>query len=158
MTDTLGPQMTDTDRIEKEIQLRAPKARVWQAISDSAEFGTWFGMKFDAPFMIGSTVHGQITSPGYEHLVIEMKIETIEPQDVFAYRWHPNAMDTAVDYSKEPMTLVEFRLHETADGTRLTLVESGFDALPPERRSPSLVSNGSGWKSQMERIRRHVDG
>jgi len=156
MTETM--QMTDTNRIEKDVLLRAPKARVWRALSDASEFGTWFGVKLEGPFVVGNTVRGNVTNKGYEHIVFEMTIEILDPQDVFAYRWHPHPVDTAIDYSKEPTTLVEFRLEETADGTRLTLVESGFDQLSPERRAMAFSGNDKGWTSQMERIRRHVEG
>jgi uncharacterized protein YndB with AHSA1/START domain len=151
-------EMTDTNRIEKEVQLRAPKARVWRALTDSSEFGTWFGVNLEGPFEVGSTVRGKLTHKGYEHVAFEMIIETMDAEDVFAYRWHPNPADAGVDYSKEPMTLVEFRLEENADGTHLTLVESGFDLLSSERRAFTIVSNGKGWTSQMERIRKYVDG
>ncbi|MEO5816078.1 MAG: SRPBCC family protein [Gemmatimonadaceae bacterium] len=151
-------EMTDTNRIEKEVQLRASKSRVWRALTDAAEFGSWFGLKLEGPFVLGKPVSGKVTSPGYEHLVLELTVETVEPQDLFAYRWHPHALDTSVDYSTEATTLVEFRLYEIADGTRLTVVESGFDNLSPERRALALVGNDKGWTSQMERIRRHVDG
>jgi hypothetical protein len=114
-------------------------------------------MKLDGPFVAGETVSGHITSPGYEHLRLELKVDRIEPENVFEYWWHPNATDTTVDYSNEPMTLVEFRLEDAADGTRLTLVESGFDKIPAHRRDEAIRSNGKGWASQMERIRRHVD-
>lgn len=156
MTETI--QMTDTNRIEKEVVLRASKSRVWRALSDSGEFGTWFGVNLEGPFELGHTVHGKVLHKGYEHMVFEMTIEVMEPEDVFAYRWHPHPHDATVDYSKEPTTLVEFRLEETETGTTLTVVESGFDLLSPERRAETLISNSKGWTSQMERIRRHVDG
>jgi uncharacterized protein YndB with AHSA1/START domain len=156
MTETI--QMTETNRIEKEVVLRASKSRVWRALSDSTEFGTWFGVKLEGPFVVGSTVRGKVLHKGYEHMVFEMAVETMEPEDAFAYRWHPHPHDATVDYSKEPMTLVEFRLEETATGTTLTVIESGFDLLSPERRAETLISNGKGWTSQMERIRKYVDG
>jgi uncharacterized protein YndB with AHSA1/START domain len=155
---TKTTEMTETNRIEKEVVLRASKSRVWRALSDSGEFGTWFGVNLEEPFEVGRTVHGRVTHKGYEHMVFEMTIEVMDPEDVFAYRWHPHPADAAIDYSKEPTTLVEFRLEETPDGTHLTVVESGFDLLSPERRALALVSNDKGWASQMERIRKHVDG
>ncbi|MEO8333521.1 MAG: SRPBCC family protein [bacterium] len=156
MTETR--ELIDTDRIEKDVQLRAAKSRVWRALTDSKEFGAWFGVNLNGPFSAGETVTGQVTHKGYEHMLFEMTIETIQPEDVFAYRWHPHPADAAVDYSKEPTTLVEFRLEENAEGTHLTVVESGFERLSPERRALTIVSNDKGWTSQMERIRRHVDG
>jgi uncharacterized protein YndB with AHSA1/START domain len=151
-------QMTETNRIEKTVLLRASKARIWRALSDAEDFGTWFGVKLEGPFEVGSTVRGKLTHKGFEEVPFEMRIERMDPEKLFAYRWHPNAKDIAVDYSKEPMTLVEFRLAETAEGTVLTVIESGFDELSPERRALTFVANDKGWTSQMERIRRHVDG
>ena len=151
-------QMTDTDRIEKDVQLRAPKARVWRALTDATEFGTWFGVNLNGPLKVGDTVSGQVTNKGYEHIVFEITVEQMQPQDLFSYRWHPHPIDATVDYSTEPTTLVEFRLEENADGTHLTVTESGFERLSPERRALTIVSNAKGWASQMERIRRHVDG
>ncbi len=145
-----------TDRIEKHVTLKAPRARVWRAISDAGEFGTWFGMKFNAPFVEGTTVRGQITYPGYEHLSGDLVIETIEPERYFAYRWHPNAVDPKMDYSHEPMTLVEFRLQEVQDGTELTITESGFDRIPLARRAEAYRSNDGGWTEQARRIDRYV--
>src|SRR5574341_193756 len=113
-----------TDRIEKRFEVRAPRARVWRAISDAAEFGAWFGMKVDGAFAAGATVRGRITIPGYDHLTLEMQVERIEPERYFSYRWHPYAIDPNTDYSAEPTTLVEFRLEETAGGPAVTIVES----------------------------------
>src|SRR5207245_9143130 len=106
-----------TDRIEKQVALRAPRSRVWRALTDAKEFGSWCGVKFEAPFTEGATVRGQITYPGYEHLTMDVVVERIEPERYFAFRWHPYAIDTKTDYSHEPMTLVEFRLEKAGDGT-----------------------------------------
>ncbi len=119
--------MTDTNRIEKKVILRSPLSRVWRAITNSAEFGQWFGVKFESPFLEGSPIRGKITYPGYEHLTMEVVVERIEPEKYFAYRWHPYAIDPAVDYSSEPTTLVEFLLEPLDSGTSLTIIESGFD-------------------------------
>src|SRR6267378_3651000 len=124
---------TTTDRIEKHILLQAPRARVWRAVTDSKEFGAWFQAAFTEPFRPGARIKGRITYPGHEHLVIEIVIEKMEPERVFSFRWHPNAVDPKVDYSKEPMTLVEFRLEEGEGGTLLKVVESGFDGIPIAR-------------------------
>jgi uncharacterized protein YndB with AHSA1/START domain len=150
--------MSNTDCIEKELLLKAPQARVWRALSDQAEFGTWFKMSFDSPFAVGATIHGRLAHPKYEHLRIEMVVEAIEPQSRFAYRWHPYAMDTAVDYSKEPMTLVDFRLTEQDGSTLLRITECGFDKIPASRRDEAFRMNTGGWTSQIENIRRHVEG
>lgn len=149
--------ITSTDRIEKEIVLRAPRARVWRAIITPEEFGTWFRVKLEATsFKEGTTVRGKITYPGYEHLTMEMVIERIEPERLFAYRWHPGAPDPTFDYSSEPMTLVEFRLEDAKDGTRLRIVESGFDRIPAARRDEAFRLNDGGWAEQTENIKRHV--
>ena len=143
---------TTTDRIEKQILLSAPRARVWRALTDSKEFGTWFQSAFTEPFRPGARLKGRITYPGYEHLVIEFIIDKMEPERLFSYRWHPNAVDPGVDYSKEPMTLVEFTLEEAKGGTLLKLVESGFDRIPITRRAEALKSNEGGWAEQMTAI------
>ena len=147
-----------TDRIEKTITLRAPRSRVWRALTDHREFGQWFRCALDRPFAPGATVHGKITLEGYDHLTMEIVIERIEPERLFSYRWHPYAIDPAVDYSAEPPTLVEFTLDETADGTVLTVVESGFDRIPASRRDEAFRMNDGGWAAQMENIARHVAG
>jgi uncharacterized protein YndB with AHSA1/START domain len=148
---------SSTDRIEKQVTLRAPRARVWRALTDAAEFGTWFGMKLEGPIVAGTTVRGRVTIPKYEHLTLELVVERIEPQRLFSYRWHPGATDPAYDYSKEPMTLVEFRLADAADGgTSLVIVESGFDQLPVSRRASAFRSNDGGWTQQVRNIERHV--
>ena len=148
--------MTITDRIEKTVTLRAPRARVWRAIASAEEFGAWFGVKLDGAFAEGATVRGKITHPGYEHLTLEMLVETVEPERYFAFRWHPYAIDAGVDYSKEPMTLVEFRLDEANSGTVLTIVESGFERVPVARRAEAFRMNDGGWTEQAKNIERHV--
>jgi uncharacterized protein YndB with AHSA1/START domain len=150
--------MSSTDRIEKKVLLRAPRARVWRAITDAAEFGAWFRAKLEGPFVAGERVTGRITYPGYEHLTFEVTVERMDPERLFSFRWHPNAVDPKRDYSKEPTTRVEFRLEEAPGGTMLTLVESGFDQLPPERRAEAFRSNEGGWTEQMKNIERHVSG
>ena len=147
---------TTTDRIEKQILLRAPRARVWRAITDSKEFGAWFQAAITEPFRPGARVQGRITYPGYEHLVAEFVIEKMEPERLFSYRWHPNAVDPDKDYSSEPMTLVEFTLEEVAEGTLLKLVESGFDEIPIARRAEALKENEQGWAAQMTAIESYL--
>jgi uncharacterized protein YndB with AHSA1/START domain len=145
-----------TDRIEKSVTLRAPRSRVWRAITDAAEFGTWFGVAIDGAFAAGATVRGRITHPGYEHLTMELAIDRIEPERYFSYRWHPYAVDPAVDYSHEPPTLVEFNLAEAVGSTVLTIVESGFDRIPLARRAEAFRMNDGGWTAQVQNIERHV--
>jgi uncharacterized protein YndB with AHSA1/START domain len=147
---------TQTDRIEKRVTLRAPLAKVWGAISKAREFGAWFKVALHGEFVEGQTIRGQITYPGYEHLKAEMHIVRIEPQTYFAYRWHPAAVDPEVDYSSEPTTLVEMTLREAADGTELTIVESGFDALPAARRAEAFRLNEGGWTTQCDNIAQYV--
>ncbi len=150
--------MTTTDRIEKKILLRASKERVWRALTDSREFGAWFRVNLEGQFAVGQRIRGKITYPGYEHLTMDVMVEKMDQEKLFSFRWHPGAVDPKVDYSKEPSTLVEFRLEETKDGTMLTVIESGFDQLPPERREEAFRGNEKGWAIQMENIKRHVDG
>jgi uncharacterized protein YndB with AHSA1/START domain len=158
----------NTDRIVKQISLRAPRSRVWRAISNSSEFGTWFGLKFDGPFVAGQPVRG-ILSPTkidaevgqaqkpHEGLAFEIVIDQIQPEHLFSLRWHPFAVDPAMDYSAEPMTLVTFELEETAEGTLLTVTESGFDKLPMERRAKAFTANEGGWTMMVRVIAKYVD-
>jgi uncharacterized protein YndB with AHSA1/START domain len=151
-------ERTSTDRIEKKIVLRASRSRVWRAITDAEEFGAWFGVKLEGSFASGARVRGRITVPGYEHVIMEVTIERIEPERLFSYRWHPYAVDPAVDYSGEPTTLVEFRLEEVSGGTQLTVIESGFDRIPAARRAEAFRMNDRGWAEQFKRIERYVSG
>jgi uncharacterized protein YndB with AHSA1/START domain len=148
---------TDTDRIEKKIHLRAPRARVFRALTDATEFGSWFRVNLEGPFRVGERVRGKILEPGFEHITMEVLVERIEPERAFAFRWHPGAIDPAVDYENEPMTLVEFLLEDAPDGTALTVVESGFDRIPAGRRSEAFRLNEGGWAEQVLRIQRHVE-
>lgn len=150
--------MTNTDQIEKNVLLRAPKSRVWRALTNAEEFGSWFGARLETGFAVGQQAAGNITYPGYEHLKFEVTVERMEAEELFSFRWHPYAVDPEADYSQEPTTLVEFRLEEVAEGTRLTVVESGFDRIPAERRAEAFRMNSDGWAQQMENIRRHVGG
>ncbi len=148
--------MTSTDRIEKDIVLRAPLARVWRALTDTKEFGAWFGVKLEGDFAAGATIRGHITSAGHDHLKIEMQIQKLEPERYFSYRWHPYAVDPSVDYSSEPTTLVEFRLTEVEGGTRLTVTESGFEHIPEARRAEAFRMNEGGWAIQVKNVEAHV--
>jgi uncharacterized protein YndB with AHSA1/START domain len=144
------------DRIEKRIELKAPVARVWRALTDNREFGEWFRVKIDAPFAPGEVSRGHITYPGYEHLQWEAVVKTMEAERIFSFTWHPYAVDPKMDYSEEPQTLVEFRLEKTATGTLLTVTESGFDKIPVSRRAEAFMRNEGGWAEQMKNIERHV--
>jgi len=144
------------DRIEKKIVLRAPRSRVWRALTNAAEFGQWFRVKLTSDFAPGKRVVGNITHPGYEHLKWEATVETMEPERLFSFRWHPYAVDPKADYSTEPTTLVEFTLEEVPEGTLLTVVESGFDQIPLRRRAEAFRMNDGGWAEQMKNIANHV--
>src|SRR3984893_9809804 len=145
-----------TDRIEKEIVVRAPRSRVWRALADAEEFGTWFGMKLDGTFAPGGRAHGQMRLPGHGDVTIEITIERMDPESRMSYRWHPYAVESGVDYSSEPTTLVEFQLDEVAGGTQLTVVESGFDRIPAARRAEAFRMNAAGWAGQRQSIGRHA--
>jgi uncharacterized protein YndB with AHSA1/START domain len=145
-----------TDRIEKEIVLRAPRSRVWHALADPDEFGAWFGMKLEGTFAPGGLARGQIALPEHGRVTVDIAIERMDPETRMSYRWHPYAVESGVDYSSERTTLVEFQLEEVADGTRLTVVESGFDRIPLARRAEALRMNDAGWAGQLQNIARYV--
>ena len=156
-----------TDRIEKKILLHAPRKRVWRALSDSTEFGTWFGMKFDGPFVPGAVMRGAIVGTKvnaeiakaqkeYEGMSGEITIERIEPERLFSFRWHPFAVERGVDYSAEPTTLIVFTLEETPDGVLLTVTESGFAQIPLERRSKAFTANEQGWTMVLKLIEEYL--
>jgi len=144
------------NKIEKRIELNAPIARVWRALTDHREFGEWFRVALEGPFVVGQTTRGHITWPGYEHLVWEAVVQKMEPERLFSFTWHPYAVDPAVDYSSEPPTLVEFRLEKTATGTLLIVTESGFENVPAHRRAEAFRMNDNGWAQQMKNIETHV--
>ena len=148
--------ITTTDRIEKQVLLRAPRARVWRALTSAEEFGAWFGVTIAGPFTPGARIRGQITHTGYEHLTMEITIERMEPERLFSWRWHPYAIDPAVDYASEPATLVVFELQDVPGGTLLTVVESGFDRIPLARRADAYRGNEEGWTAQMKAIQDYV--
>lgn len=145
-----------TDSIEKTIVLKAPVSRVWRALTDHNEFGAWFRVRLDGPFVAGEVSRGRITYPGYEHIRWEAVVQKIEPERYFSFTWHPYAIDPDEDYSGEPPTLVEFTLEPTAEGTLLRVVESGFDKLPARRRSEAFRMNERGWSIQIGNIATHV--
>jgi uncharacterized protein YndB with AHSA1/START domain len=144
------------DRIEKRIELAAPVSRVWRALTDYREFGEWFRVKIDGPFVPGQVSRGHITYPGYEHLKWEAVVKAMEPERLFSFTWHPYAVDPEADYSQETPTLVEFKLEPTPGGTLLLLTESGFDKIPAARRAEAFSRNEGGWTEQMKNIERHV--
>jgi uncharacterized protein YndB with AHSA1/START domain len=146
-----------SDSITKRIELAAPVSRVWRALTDHREFGEWFRVTVDSSFAPGKTVGGHVLHPGYEHLKWEATVEKMEPERLFAFRWHPYAIDPKVDYSSEPTTLVEFRLEPKDGATILHLTESGFDAVPEHRRAEAFRMNERGWAEQMNNIQRHVE-
>lgn len=156
-----------TDRIEKTVVLRAPRDRVWRAISDAQQFGSWFGMELDGPFVAGQRALGRIRPTQVDAEVarlqephaghpVELFIERIEPPDRFAFRWHPFAIDRTVDYSREPTTLVTFELEDAESGVRLTITETGFDQIPLERRARAFAANEGGWAKQTELIAKYL--
>jgi len=145
-----------TDRIEKQIELKATPARVWRALTDHREFGQWFRVNLPEPFAPGKTTRGRITHPGYENLVFEVIVKEMREEALFSFLWHPYAVDPSVDYSAEPHTLVEFRLEKAGAGTLLTVTESGFDKIPPGRRQEAFRMNEGGWAQQVKNIEAHV--
>lgn len=145
-----------SDRIEKHIELKAPVSRVWQALTDYRQFSAWFRVDLQGPFVVGAVTRGHITHPGYEHLTMEVTVQAMEPERLFAFTWHPYAVDPNQDYSQESPTLVEFRLEKTAGGTLLHLTESGFDKIPAARRAEAFRMNEGGWAVQLENIKQYV--
>lgn len=151
-------QAGNTDRIERSILIQAPRERVWQALSDAEQFGTWFGADLRGQrFAPGERARGRITIAGFEHVWFDVIVERIEAPRLMSYRWHPYAVDPAVDYSKEEPTLVTFTLEDApGQGTLLKVLESGFDKVPPHRRMEAFRMNSGGWEAQIRNIARHV--
>ena len=148
--------MSATNEIRKHLLIQAPQSRVWHAITDSAQFGAWFNVRLESPFVVGQTTSGQITYKGWEHVRFTLRTEALEPETRFAYCWHPYAIDMNKDYSSEPMTLVEFLLERQDGGTLVTVVESGFDRLPRERIDEAFRMNERGWEEQLRNVQAHV--
>ena len=155
---TASTNATSTDRIERSVVIDAPRERVWRALSNAETFGRWFGANLDGQtFAPGQRARGRITHAGYEHVYFDVIVERMEPQQLLSYRWHPYAIDPAVDYSREPATLVTFSLQDApGNSTLLTVVESGFDQVPPHRRLEAFRMNSRGWDAQIANIVRHV--
>jgi uncharacterized protein YndB with AHSA1/START domain len=147
---------TSTDRIEKRISLRASPSRVWRAISQPGEFGSWFGADLTDDFVPGAIVRGRMRQAGFDKLPIELHIERVEPERLLAFRWHPYAIDPSVDYASEPLTLVELRLEAEAGGTLLVVTETGFDAIPAARRAKAFEMNSGGWAYQLRNIEKYL--
>lgn len=143
---------TSTDRIEKLVNLDAPRSRVWRALTDIRQFNAWFGSALTGAFKPGAEVSGKLTFKNYEHITMTLWIEAMEPERLFSFRWHPYAIEAGVDYSAEPTTLVSFTLEDAAAGTRLMIVESGFDAIPESRRAKAFSMNSAGWEGQAKNI------
>ena len=159
---TAATMPSPTDRIERQLRLDSPRSRVWRALSNAQEFGTWFGMTFEAPFTPGATVRARLNNPKYAHVPFEIIIDRIEPERLFSFKWRPYALDPTVDYSAEPRTLIVFTLEAVdADtpnaGTMLRVVESGFDGIPASRRTIAFEMNGRGWTAQLENVKRYVE-
>ena len=147
-----------SDRIEKTVELKAPVSRVWRALTDHTEFGTWFRVRLDGPCVPGQVSTGNMAFPGYEHLRWEAVVQTMEPERLFSFTWRPYAIDPNQDYSGETPTLVEFTLTPMGEGTLLRVLESGFDKVPAHRRDEAFRMNERGWAAQMQNIAQHVDG
>ncbi|BAQ18805.1 SRPBCC family protein [Methyloceanibacter caenitepidi] len=146
-----------SDRIEKEIEIEAPLSRVWKALTDYKQFGAWFGVNLEEPFVPGETTRGSLTITGFEHVTFQAVVRKIEPERYFSFTWHPYAVELDRDYSQEEPTLVEFTLTETAAGTHVRVVESGFDKIPAHRRDEAFRMNEGGWAAQLGNIKNHVE-
>ena len=149
---------SETDRIERSIVIKAPRSRVWRALSNAEEFGEWFGVNLKGKtFAPGQRVQGSFTIKGHEHCMFDIVVERVEPEQLLSYRWHPYALDPKIDYEKEQRTVVTFTLKDAGDATLLTVIETGFDNVPPERRLEAFRMNSRGWEAQMNNIQRHVE-
>ena len=150
--------VVDTDRIERSVVIHAPRERVWRALSDAESFGTWFGADLKGQvFAPGQRARGSMAGCGHENVFFDVVVERLEPQRLFSYRWHPYSVDPAVDYTKEQPTLVTFTLKDApGNGTLLTVVDSGFDNVPPHRRLEAFRMHDNGWEVQLGNIVRHV--
>jgi uncharacterized protein YndB with AHSA1/START domain len=156
-TEQAGGAPQAGDRIERNVTLAAPRSRVWQALTDHRQFGEWFKVELDGPFRLGEHTGGHITYPGYEHLPWDCEVTALEPEEYFAFRWPQFDHETqqTVDY----WTLVEFRLADApGGGTKLTISESGFDAVPEPLRTRAFTGNSEGWSIQAGNIKTYVEG
>lgn len=144
------------NRIERHIDLKSPPSRVWKALTDHKEFGQWFGCVFEGPFVVGKVVPGTLNFPGFEHIQWAVDVKKMDPEKLFAFTWHPYPADKTLDYTKEPQTLVEFVLHAVGTGTRLQVIESGFEKIPANRRLEVFRVNSEGWVEQLENVAKYV--
>ncbi|HET9620721.1 MAG TPA: SRPBCC family protein [Kofleriaceae bacterium] len=151
-----GTTAVTPDTITKQVTIQAPPSRVWRALTTRAEFATWFGMELDADFEVGKATRGTVTYQG-KPITMPLYVERMDAESVFAFRWHPFAVEPGVDYEAEPTTLVEIKLEPAGRGTRLTVIESGFERIPEHRRARAFAMNSQGWAIQVENIARHVD-
>ena len=154
MTTTTTTPTSSSDRVEEQVRLHAPRARVWRALTTADELAAWFGVKLTGatPIAPGAHVTGHMIFPGYEHVRFDVIVEELVPERLFSWRWHPHAVEKGVDYSEEPRTLVTFTLEDAPSGdTLLRVVESGFDALPDHRRATALLGNANGWRGQLQK-------
>jgi uncharacterized protein YndB with AHSA1/START domain len=158
---------SSTDRIEKKVLLRAPLGRVWRAISDSKQFGSWHGVEFDGPFVAGARMTGRVVpnivdpeagrnEKQREGKPFTISVERVEPMRLFSMRWYPGDEDPGIDYSNEPTTLVEFKLEEVSGGTMLTVTESGFDGIPMDLRAKEFTRHEQGWAAQATMIEKYL--
>lgn len=147
-----------SNRIEKRIEINAPTSRVWRALTDYREFGEWFRVKLEGPFVPGQAARGSILYPGFEHVQWHAVVKEMQPEQLFSFTWHPYAVDPKIDYASEAPTLVEFRLEKIATGTLLVITESGFDNIPAHRRLEALRMNDGGWTQQIKNIEQYVAG
>lgn len=144
------------NHIESDVVIDAPIDQVWHAVANNAGISGWFGTRFDDPFVAGQTAHGTVVYPGYEGLKLEIDIEQIREPELFSFRWHSHAADPEQDYSAEPKNLVEFRLRPADGGTRVTVRESGFDAMPADRAADAYAAHTEGWPMQLGKLAEHL--
>lgn len=147
---------TNENRIERSIELKAPLSKVWKAITDHKEFGQWFGCQFDGPFVVGKTIPGKLNFPDFDHMQWAVDVKKMEPERLFSFTWHPYPADPAIDYTKETPTLVEFKLQSIPGGTLLTVIESGFENIPANRRLEAFRMDTEGWIEQLENVAKYV--
>lgn len=149
--------MSTQDKLVKVVDIKAPVSRVWQALTDHRQFGEWFRVDLNEPFAPGSRSTGLTLYPGYEGHEWLAVIETMEPETLFAFHWNHEDIEPGVPLAQQPTTRVEFRLEDTGSGTRLTITETGFAALPEHKRVEAIRLNTQGWDIQAKNISDYVD-
>ncbi|MGP1393879.1 MAG: SRPBCC family protein [Inquilinaceae bacterium] len=146
------------DQIVRTIDLKAPVERVWKALTDHEEFGSWFRLSLHEPFELGEVTFGETRYPGHEGLPFWAEVVVMDEPRFFSFVWpmdesiQPDAPDL-----DQKVTLVEFTLEPTASGSRLTVRESGFEKLPEERRLQAFRDNQGGWDVQTMNIKEFVE-